>query len=85
MENSPETASQGSKSKSNAQGSHVIDRVLKTETIQIDRKLLICTLKENSHGKFVRISEETGKHHNAIILSAVGIQPLCNTLKGFLQ
>ena len=47
----------------------VQEDTLKTEKIQIERKVFIFSLKENPRGRFLRITEDAdGRHNNAAII-----------------
>ena len=52
---------------------YVQEDTLKSEQIQIERKLFHLTLKENPRGRFLRISEEVGGKRNSIIVPATGL------------
>ena len=52
----------------------VQEDTLKSEQIQIERKLFLLTLKENPRGRFLRISEEVGGKRNSIIVPATGLK-----------
>jgi len=52
----------------------VQEDTLKSEQIQIERKLFLLTLKENPRGRFLRISEEVGGKRNSIIIPATGLE-----------
>jgi hypothetical protein len=80
MDNSPETPQPASA----FPGSILTERILKREILQIDRKRLVFTLKENHNGKYLRISEESGGHRNTIIIPANGIETLQRALGTFL-
>ena len=52
----------------------VEEDLLKTEQIQIERKLFHLTLKENARGRFLRITEEIGVNRNAVIIPSTGLK-----------
>jgi len=52
----------------------VVEDTLKTGQIQIERKMLVLTLKENPRGRFLRITEEAVGHRNSIIIPAPGLE-----------
>lgn len=52
---------------------HVEEDTLKTETIQIERKTFIFTLKENQRGRFLRISEVVNGRRDNVIIPATGL------------
>ena len=51
----------------------VEEDTLKTETIQIERKTFIFTLKENPRGRFLRISEVVNGRRDNVIIPANGL------------
>src|SRR3954465_9936838 len=51
----------------------VIEDVLKTEKIQIERKTFVFTLKENPRGRFLRITEDVNGRKDTIIIPAPGL------------
>jgi hypothetical protein len=51
----------------------VHEDTLKNETIQIERKAFVFTLKENLRGRFLRITEDVGGRHDTIIIPAPGL------------
>jgi len=63
----------------------VREDVLKTEEIQIERKTIVGTLRENPRGRFLRISEEGGSHFSSVIIPATGLEELRKTLCGMIQ
>ena len=46
---------------------------LKSALIQIERKTFVFTLKENLRGRLLRITEDLGGRHNAIIVPSTGL------------
>jgi PurA-like ssDNA and RNA-binding protein len=46
---------------------------LKSEKIEIERKTFVFTLKENSRGRFLRITEDVGGRRDTIIVPAPGL------------
>jgi hypothetical protein len=47
---------------------------LKSEQIQIERKLFHLILKENSRGRFLRITEEVGTKRSTVIIPSTGLK-----------
>ena len=47
---------------------------LKSEKIQIERKLFLFTLKENPRGRFLRITEDVAGRRDTIIVPATGLE-----------
>ena len=46
---------------------------LKTEKIQIERKIFVFSLKENPRGRFLRITEDVSGRRDTIIIPAPGL------------
>lgn len=49
------------------------EETLKTDTIQIERKTFVLSLKENPRGRFLRITEDVAGRRDTIILPATGL------------
>ena len=58
---------------------------INTETIQVERKTFIFTLKENPRGRFLRITEDVGGRRDTIILPAPGMAQFRQVLDDMLQ
>ncbi|HLP78426.1 MAG TPA: RNA-binding protein [Candidatus Paceibacterota bacterium] len=52
----------------------VNEETLKTDRIQIERKMFVFTLKENPRGRFLRITEDVGGRRDTIIIPAPGLE-----------
>ena len=52
----------------------VNDETLKAESIRVERKSFIFTLKENRRGRFLRITEDVSGRRDTIIVPAPGLQ-----------
>jgi hypothetical protein len=52
----------------------VTEDTLKSAKIQIERKTFILALKENSRGRFLRITEDVGGRRDTIIVPAPGLE-----------
>jgi hypothetical protein len=50
------------------------EETLKTERLQIERKLFVFALKENPRGRFLRITEDVGGRRDTIIVPATGLE-----------
>lgn len=46
---------------------------LKSNQVQIERKVFIFSLKENPRGRLLRITEDIAGRHNSIIIPATGL------------
>lgn len=62
------------------QKSLIREDTLKVEEIQIERKNFRFTLKENTRGRLLRISEEMGARRNTIIIPATGLRDFLKLL-----
>lgn len=51
----------------------VNEDTLKTAEVQIERKSFILTLKENTRGRFLRVTEDVGGRHSTIIIPSTGL------------
>ena len=52
----------------------VQEDTLKSEQVQIERKMFVLTLKENPRGRFLRITEDVGGRRDTIIIPAPGLE-----------
>ncbi len=62
----------------------VVEDTLKTETIQIERKIFIFTLKDNPRGRLLRITEDVGGRRDTIIIPATGLEDFRRALEEML-
>jgi muconolactone delta-isomerase len=46
---------------------------LASERLQVERKIFTLTLSENTRGRFLRITEESGNWHNCVVIPATGL------------
>jgi hypothetical protein len=51
----------------------VQEDTIKTSELQIERKFITITLKENPRGRFLRITEEAGTKRNTVIIPITGL------------
>jgi hypothetical protein len=52
----------------------VNEETLKSDKVQIERKMFVFTLKENPRGRFLRITEDVGGRRDTIIIPAPGLE-----------
>ncbi|HTX21556.1 MAG TPA: hypothetical protein VMD27_06845 [Candidatus Aquilonibacter sp.] len=52
----------------------VQEDTLKSETIQIERKTFVFTLKENPRGRFLRITEDVNGRRDTVIIPSTGLE-----------
>jgi len=53
---------------------HVEEKTLRSETVHIERKTFIFSLKENPRGRFLRITEDVNGRRGTIIIPAPGLE-----------
>ena len=58
---------------------------LKSETIQIERKTFVFTLKENPRGRFLRITEDVGGRRDTIIIPYTGLEDFKKLLEEMVK
>jgi hypothetical protein len=63
----------------------VVEDTLKTETIQIERKTFIFTLKENPRGRFLRITENVNGRRDNVIIPAPGLNDFLKIAKEMVK
>jgi hypothetical protein len=63
----------------------VNEDTLKSEKIQIERKTFVFTLKENSRGRFLRITEDVGGRRDTIIIPSTGLEDFKKLLDEMLK
>jgi len=63
----------------------VAEETIKSSKIQIERKTFVLALKENSRGRFLRITEDVGGRRDTIIIPAPGLEEFKKLLEEMLQ
>jgi hypothetical protein len=63
----------------------VAEDTLKSAKIQIERKTFILALKENTRGRFLRITEDVGGRRDTIIIPAPGLEDFKKLLEEMVQ
>ena len=58
---------------------------LKTETVQVERKSFVFTLKENLRGRLLRISEDTNGRRNNVIIPSTGLEEFQKVMAAMVQ
>lgn len=64
---------------------YVVEDIIKTDKVQIERKLFLFTLKENPRGRFLRITEDVGSHRDSIIIPATGLMEFRKSLDVMIE
>jgi hypothetical protein len=63
----------------------VAEDTLKSAKIQIERKTFVLALKENTRGRFLRITEDVGGRRDTIIIPAPGLEDFKKALEEMVQ
>jgi hypothetical protein len=63
----------------------VNEDTIKSAKIQIERKTFVLAIKENSRGRFLRITEDVGGRRDTIIIPAPGLEDFRNLLDEMLR
>jgi hypothetical protein len=61
------------------------EETLKSERLQIERKMFVLALKQNSRGRFLRITEDVGGRHDTIIVPAPGLEEFKQLVDAMVQ
>ncbi len=61
------------------------EETLKSAKIQIERKTFVLALKENSRGRFLRITEDVGGRRDTVIIPAPGLADFRNLLDELMK
>jgi len=52
----------------------VQETTLKSQSIQIERKTIHLSVRENARGRFLRITEEVDGRYNSVVIPATGLE-----------
>lgn len=63
----------------------VAEDTLKSAKVQIERKTFVLALKENTRGRFLRITEDVGGRRDTIIIPAPGLEDFKKLLEEMVQ
>jgi hypothetical protein len=63
----------------------VAEDTLKSSKVQIERKTFVLALKENTRGRFLRITEDVGGRRDTIIIPAPGLEDFKKLLEEMVQ
>ncbi|MFT4687969.1 MAG: hypothetical protein ACJASX_003846 [Limisphaerales bacterium] len=55
------------------------------ETIQVERKTFILTLKENPRGRFLRVTEDVNGRRDNIIIPTTGLEDFSNLVAAMVK
>jgi hypothetical protein len=62
-----------------------VEDTIKSDKIQIERKLFVFTLKENPRGRFLRITEDVNGRRDTIIIPATGLEEFKKQLDAMIE
>lgn len=68
-----------------SQGTANPDAFLRGLTLQVERKHFTFELKENSRGRFLRITEEVNGRYDAIVIPITGLEQFRDTLSEIVK
>ncbi len=61
------------------------EEMIRSESVQIERKTFVFALKENPRGRFLRITEGFGERRETIIIPAPGLEDFKKLLEEMVQ
>jgi len=69
----------------NDSGERPINEPLASEKITIDRKIFFLDLKENSRGRFLKITEDVGGRRDTIMLPSAAFRDFADALDRLIE
>ncbi|MDR1191154.1 MAG: RNA-binding protein [Verrucomicrobiales bacterium] len=63
----------------------MLDDVLKSEKVVVERKQFFFDLKENERGRFLRITEDVGGRRDMIVVPATGLEDFAVALDAIIE
>ena len=61
-----------------------MDNIISSKEIQVERKHLVIEYRENSQGRFLRITEEAHGRRNTVIVPSTGLAEFLGSINGVL-
>lgn len=61
------------------------EETLRSERIQVERKTFLFSLKQNSRGCFLRITEDVGGRRDSIIIPAPGLEDVQKVIEEMIK
>ena len=61
-----------------------MDTIIASKEIQVERKHLVIEYRENSQGRFLRITEEAHGRRNTVIVPSPGLPDFLNSIAAVL-
>ena len=62
-----------------------MDTIIASKEIQVERKHLVIEYRENSQGRFLRITEEAHGRRNTVIVPSPGLPEFLNSIASVLS
>lgn len=62
----------------------LMDSIIESRELKIERKLFSIDLRENSRGRFLRITEDSQGHRNVIIVPMSGVDDFADAIDDVL-
>ncbi|MDX6766769.1 MAG: PUR family DNA/RNA-binding protein [Candidatus Methylacidiphilales bacterium] len=62
-----------------------MEETIRSEQIQVERKIFFFDLKENQRGRFLRITEDVNGRRDTIILPAPGVAEFIEVLQSLAE
>ncbi len=62
-----------------------MDNIIASKEIQVERKHLVIEYRENSQGRFLRITEEAHGRRNTVIVPSTGLPDFLNSIAEVLS
>ena len=62
-----------------------MDNIIASKEIQVERKHLVIEYRENSQGRFLRITEEAHGRRNTVIVPSTGLAEFLNSIAAVLS
>jgi len=62
-----------------------MEQTIRSEQIQVERKIFFFDLKENQRGRFLRITEDVNGRRDTIILPAPGVADFIKALQSIAE
>lgn len=69
----------------NDSGERPVNEPLASEKITIDRKIFFLDLKENSRGRFLKITEDVGGRRDTIMLPSAAFRDFADALDRLIE
>jgi len=79
------TRAEGNKHMINETGERPVNEPLASEKVAIDHKIFFLDLKENSRGRFMKITEDVGGRRDTIMLPSAAFRDFAEALERLIE